>query len=153
MTFSMRNTYFAALFCLTFTQPLGAQQVDSLPPTVVGCFRVDLGAWRPAMDLRGDSVYTSPPVRIEIRQERGSRSSRGEHIVRPAPGEAASVHRFSWARKSTADSITLVWSNGFSGINLTLAVREDTLSGFGRTFWDFPRSAQVTEARLVKVRC
>jgi hypothetical protein len=105
------------------------------------------------MQLGGDSAYVQPPGTIEIRNQRGSEGfERRGYIIRPAPGFRASVHRFAFAQPTT-DSVSLAWTNGFSGVWMMVASRPDSLLGTARTSWDFDHPSQTASVRLVKVRC
>ena len=119
----------------------------------MGCFRVELQPWRPVIRLGNDTVYTTPPIRVEIRGDRVTDGlDRRGYLVRPAPGVVKSVHTFAHVQ-ARKDSVFLVWSNGFSGVTMALEARVDTLTGQAESFWDFDRQRQRAPARLVRVQC
>lgn len=112
-------------------------------PDVVGCWQLRMSAWEPALMLGADERVITPPSRVLIDSTIGIRPyERRNLLLRPAPGAAPSVHRYSWWNLGRGDSIQLRWTTGFSGINMSLAHEGDTLRGFAETEWDFDRQKQ-----------
>ncbi len=123
-------------------------------PDVVGCWEVRMGAWRPALMLGPDERIVTPPSRILIDSTIGTRPyERRNLLLRPAPGATPSVHRYSWWNMGRADSIQLRWTTGFSGVNMSLDHRGDTLSGIAQTTWDFDRQPQTADVTMWRVAC
>ena len=127
---------------------------DSPVQMVAGCWAVSMAPWRPTMNIVGDNIYSRPPAKIELQARRGTRVFE-EHgwLVRPAPGTTPSIHDFSYFEGLGHDSIRVVWSTGFSGLTMRLAVGQDTLRGAAQTFWDFGRPPQAAEVLLARVPC
>jgi hypothetical protein len=106
------------------------------------------------MNLGEDTIFSTPPGRIELQAHRGTRSfERRGWIVRPARGTERSVHSFSFFTVTSSDSIQVVWTTGFSGLTMDLAAARDTLRGQAHTFWDFGRPSQSADATLIRVSC
>jgi hypothetical protein len=123
-------------------------------PDVVGCWEVRMGAWRPALMLGPDERIVTPPSRVLIDSTIGTRPyERRNLLLRPAPGATPSVHRYSWWNMGRADSIQLRWTTGFSGVNMSLDHRGDTLRGLAETTWDFDRQVQTADVTMWRVRC
>jgi hypothetical protein len=140
----------AVLFAATSS----ARAQDNSPPVdAFACYQVVLGKWEPTLELREDSIFVIPPMRIELKRELGS-SAFEKHgwLVRPAPGVPASVHRFSYFRL-VGDSLSLVWTTGFSGLTMKVAIASDTMHGQAHSFWDFDRRKQTAVVRLVRNSC
>ena len=127
---------------------------DSLPKGVAGCWAVSLGLWQPRMNLGEDTIYSTPPSRIEIVPTKGTEGfeRRGWRVV-PAPGTNRSVHRFAYMMPLTTDSVRIAWTTGFSGLTMRLEVKGDSLRGKAQTFWDFDRAHQTADATLTRVAC
>jgi hypothetical protein len=123
-------------------------------PDVVGCWELRMGAWSPALMLGADERIITPPSRVLIDSTIGTRPyERRNLLLRPAPGAAPSVHRYSWWNMGRADSIQLRWTTGFSGVNMSLAHEGDTLRGVAETTWDFDRQVQQADVTMWRVRC
>ena len=134
-------------------QPVAAKPLV-VWPNVVGCWELRLGAWSPALMLGGDERIITPPSRVLIDSTVGTRPyERRNLLLRPAPGAAPSVHRYSWWNMGRGDSIQLRWTTGFSGVNMSLAHEGDTLRGLAATTWDFDRQVQQADVTMWRVRC
>jgi hypothetical protein len=123
-------------------------------PDVVGCWEVRMGAWSPALMLGPDERIITPPSRVLIDSTIGTRPyERRNLLLRPAPGAAPSVHRYSWWNMGRGDSIQLRWTTGFSGLNMSLSHEQDTLRGLAQTTWDFDRQVQHADVTMWRVAC
>lgn len=123
-------------------------------PDVVGCWQLRMSAWEPALMLGADERIITPPSRVLIDSTIGTRPyERRNLLLRPAPGAAPSVHRYSWWNLGRGDSIQLRWTTGFSGINMRLSHERDTLRGFAETEWDFDRQRQQAAVTAWRVPC
>ena len=93
-----------------------------------------MGAWVPQLMLGNDERIVTPPSRVLIDSTIGTRPyERRNLLLRPAPGAAPSVHRYSWWNMGRGDSIQLRWTTGFSGVNMSLSQEGDTLRGIAET--------------------
>jgi len=148
----VRTGLASLMLALSLSSCLRAQ--DSLVQAVAGCWAVSMAPWRPKMAIDADSIYSTPPARIELQTSRGTRmfEDRG-WLVRPAPGVAPSIHGFAYFQPLGGDSIRIAWSTGFSGLTMRLVARQDTLRGTAQTFWDFGRRPQTADVLLVRVPC
>ena len=123
-------------------------------PDVVGCWELRMGAWSPALPLGPDERIVTPPARVLIDSTIGTRPyERRNLLLRPAPGAAPSVHRYSWWNMGRGDSIQLRWTTGFSGVNMSLSHEGDTLRGLAETTWDFDRQVQRADVTMSRVAC
>ena len=123
-------------------------------PDVIGCWELRMGAWSPTLMLGADERIITPPSRVLIDSTIGTRPyERRNLLLRPAPGAAPSVHRYSWWNMGRADSIQLRWTTGFSGVNMSLSHEADTLRGIAETTWDFDRQVQHADVTMWRVRC
>ncbi len=113
-----------------------------------------MGAWTPTLMLGPDERIVTPPSRVLIDSTIGTRPyERRNLLLRPAPGATPSVHRYSWWNMGRADSIQLRWTTGFSGVNMSLDHRGDTLRGIAETTWDFERQVQTADVTMWRVAC
>jgi hypothetical protein len=123
------------------------------PETVEGCYDIGELAWRP--DFNGeDKVFITPPRRIQISSERGSKGfETNGYLVRPAPGIPPSVHRFSYWTPKGRNAIEIVWTTGLSGLTMELKLEGKTLRGKAKSFWDFARKHETAKVIANKVSC
>src|SRR5215470_3609116 len=126
--------------------------VPLTPESVQGCYELSLAKWSP--DLGEDSVFATPPKRINLLGEKGSNyfESKG-YLLRPAPGEQPSIHRSAYWRLEGTDKLILVWTTGFSGVEVDLHRQGDTLVGVAEPFWDFPRRGRKSKAVAQRIPC
>jgi hypothetical protein len=147
----MRLTSWPAIAAILVTASAAGAQSVQFP----GCFDVRLGIWSPVVELRGDSLYAAPPPRVHLDTIQGIGTldrSRGFDL-KAAPRAVPSVHRYSWWERIAHDSLVLVWSNGFSGLNMRLQMQPAVLQGKAYTFWDFGRTPQTADVKLMPVSC
>jgi hypothetical protein len=146
---------YRVLLCSLFLLkgPLAAWPVAA-QTKVAGCFDLELGPWQPPLP-GADSIFLGLPPRIELDTIHGEdyfTQSRG-FALRPAPGAMPSVHRHTYWNWISPDSIRLVFSTGFSGLSMRLAVKERELVGIAQGFWDFPREQQASQVVATRVGC
>jgi hypothetical protein len=122
------------------------------PEQVIGCYELGVLKW--PHDLGEDNVFITPPVRIEIMPEKGSKGFEvNGYLVRPAPGVSPSIHRASYWRPTGKTTIEIVWTTGFSGLSMKLHVEREALKGKAKPFWDFPRWGQTAHVLAHKIDC
>jgi hypothetical protein len=120
----------------------------------VGCYSLTLSSWRPAMDLRGDITFATPPATIELTgTEGGLGLEKGYLLVKPAPGFKPSIHDFAHWRLTPNQRIEIVWTTGFSGLRMDLTPQAWGLIGKAHTFWDVPGSIQWANVRAERTPC
>ncbi len=80
----------ATLAVLVVTPSASLRAQDSLPKVVIGCWAITRGAWKPPMSIGDDTIYSTPPPRIEIQALKGTVSFEKQGWrVRSAPGTSA----------------------------------------------------------------
>lgn len=122
------------------------------PPAeaLAGCYVVSFGEWVPKEDLGSDSGFVTAPQNIELTTEP---NKYGTLTVRPAPGSGGTLHRFATWRVTPKGTVVLAWSTGFSGLTAELGPTAGGLRGRAKTFWDFPRGAQVASVSARRIGC
>jgi len=132
-------------------------RVDSLP-LANGCYRLQLAKWEPTMDIGEDTIFSTPPSVVFFSRLKNEwfASGRGNvsYRILPTNGAHLTVHGPGyWTPAARVDSVSIVWTTGFSGLTMSLAVTPDTLSGSAQTFWDFGRTRQTARVLGVRVAC
>ena len=126
-------------------------------PVANRCYRLFRSAWGSPLDRSGDSIFTTSPEIIRfglVKNPRWSASGRPYMQVTAANGNRETVDGPGvWRPYVKADSLEIVWSNGFSGVSMSLAVKGDSLSGAAKTFWDFPRPSDSSPVTGIRVSC
>jgi hypothetical protein len=153
-----RRTFFARRanrFFMTFDLRLAADLGEVLKPEAIsGCYELGALNWRPDLRLGEDAEFITPPRRIEILAEHGTKGfEQNGYLVRPAPGVPRSIHRGSYWVPKGPNAVEVVWTTGFSGLSMHLNLEGETLRGKATTFWDFPRRTQTAEVVAHKVDC
>lgn len=122
---------------------------------IAGCYRIELTEWRPALDLRNDVIFLTPPPVVELVDEpTTSRLLRGGHLMRPAPGVEPTIHKHQAWFRSGADGLRLVWTTGFSGLEAELEPGgRGSYEGTAHSRWDFERQRQTSGITATPVRC
>lgn len=140
--------------------PTQTQSPDAKPPgfvrpdTINGCYDLTLSAWRPKLNIGEDAVFITPPARVQLLAERGTRGWEAEgFIARPAPGVPPSIHSGSYWLPTGPRSIKIVWTTGFSGLQMNLTLETADLRGTAGSFWDFDRERQTADVVAQRVDC
>jgi HEAT repeat protein len=132
------------------------KDVDRLP-IADRCFDLALAPWTPNLGLGEDTVFSTPPMTVRFTRIKNSWFASEDELsfrVAPAKGAQMSVHGPGfWTPVAGKDSVSIVWSTGFSGLSMKLAVTADALRGEAETFWDFPRPRQTSRVTGVRVPC
>lgn len=67
------------------------------PESIQGCYDLSLSELRPKLKLGEDAEFITPPRRIQLFAEKGTKGWEAEgYVVRPAPGIPRSIHRGSY---------------------------------------------------------
>ena len=118
------------------------------------CYDVTLEGWnRP---IGGDSVIFTPPPRILLDSVRSADLvlGAGELRVRPAPASPPSRHRFAAWMPVGADSVRMLWSTGFAGVQIRAARTPDGFRGRAESHIDVMGTPPYTaDAIGVRVDC
>ncbi|HVT38698.1 MAG TPA: hypothetical protein VHE78_06630 [Gemmatimonadaceae bacterium] len=118
----------------------------TLPP---GCFRLTLGAWSASHEA------VNPPATLLLYDSVGTDGfERGRKIVRPTPRATGTPYPWMWWSVTPADSMFLVFTGGFVGIDVHLARRAATWEGLAYAFTDIAPSVQArARAELSPMAC
>ena len=115
-----------------------AQDLSPLEQRAVGCYVIDVGEWDPARHEFERSAQT-PPSRIELLAERGTLAFENDQLLlRPVLGQRGGWGRDAMAywRAAGRDTLALVWTNGYIGVDMRLGLRGDSIRGEATTFTD-----------------
>lgn len=124
------------------------------PDAVKGCYDLELSPWRPNLNIGRDAVFITPPRRVQLLAERGTKGWEAEgFIARPAPGVRPSIHSGSFWLPTGPRSIRIVWTTGFSGLEMHLTLEPPDLRGTAASFWDFDREHQTADVVAHLVDC
>ena len=125
------------------------------PASFTGCYELLLGKWWP-WDFGGDTVFVTPPTRIELLPEHGTVGfeTNGFKIRTISPQNNVPPGRpmsSFWEIKSRT-KVHLTWTNGLSGVTLDLKKHGTELRGRAHPHFDFPtfvpRTQHVTAKRI-----
>jgi hypothetical protein len=130
-------------------------QVENHTGSFTGCYELVLGRWWP-WSFGEDTVYVTPPARIELLSEPGTRGfEKNGLIIRTIPpqnGASAGRTVYSYWQMKSSTHVELVWTNGLSGVTLKLKKRRTELRGWAHPHFDFPtpppRVQHVTAKRI-----
>lgn len=116
---------------------------------VAGCYRmvaVSTGS-APELEALPDSVRLYPTRGISSLES-------GQAVLRAWPDSARSAYAWSWWTIAAPDTLTLVFSTGFSGVRVALRPRDGGFAGSAAAFSD-AQPAPLAEARawLTPIAC
>lgn len=140
----MRNRFDArAVTLLSAVLVLGCNheptQPAAAPDDVVGCYEVELGAWS------GPHEAWDPPEVVVLMDSLGTFVlESGKHLVRPCPGDTTVMHYMAWWERPSADSLTLVFTTGYVGIQGRLGRDGAQWTGHAEAFTDVAPFVQAT---------
>jgi hypothetical protein len=142
----MRALLLLTLFFAMACDDDGVSETASPP----GCYDITLGAW----DQPPEEGVLPVPGRIILKEERGTDVLETDRmLVRPYPESEPRSYRWSWWEPFEGDSIRLVWSTGFSGIQMALGRSGADYRGVARNFLDFPIDESTAPVTLDRFPC
>jgi hypothetical protein len=126
-----------------------AQSTPGAPTELVGCYGITKGPWSRPLGVNGE--YHQVPLRIELDSARAAREGwvLRPDIVFPGGNEFPGTPRWT----ATADSVQLLWSNGYQPTWMRLVRRSATeLAGEAVVGSDANEFGDDPPRALVKVR-
>jgi hypothetical protein len=106
-------------------------------PTAPRCYRLDVGAWEPALADTGGNYRIPPRIRLDTAAI-DARWRRLEPAIVYTYGRD-----FTPGWEVRADTLRLVWSNGYASTSIRLPARGDTLAGYATADSDFKPNPPV----------
>ena len=124
--------------------------------SVAGCYELSLGEWEPPLRETapgsGNETILIAPSRVQLSLE-PSGSLNGITVRRIHALSALSEERATVWFQHGPSAVTLVFTNGFSGLTLELYKRGEDLAGSATSFWDFPLPKQTAAAEARRIVC
>ncbi len=106
-----------------------------------GCYELVLGRWWP-WSFGEDTIYVTPPTRIELLPEPGTkRFEKNGFLIRAISfqeGTPSGRGGPSYWHVKSSNQVDLVWTDGFTGVTLTLEKHGDELRGWAHPHFDAP---------------
>jgi hypothetical protein len=119
-----------------------------------GCYQLSFGPWRPALDLGADAKYIELPTSIRLLAVRGRKGwESGGFLLRSIPGKDPGRGGPSFWVPRGANQLELRWTDGFTGVNVSLSREGSVFRGLARTHWDFARATQERTVLAKRVPC
>ena len=128
-------------------------------PVTGRCYRLAPLNWAPlaSTDRKGRGFAVPSEIRFTLLASLWGqwRDSWFKQVVATNRAREVSRGPGSWGPvKKRADSIDVVWSDGFSGVGVRLAIKGDTLHGLARTFVDVePAVDDTATITAIRVPC
>lgn len=147
-------TVAAALAILCGTSPAAAQEGrvywEPAPARLVGCYAFSITTWhRGALDGRR---FRPPSMRLEAVHGTDTFEC-GQLLVRTPSGERLHRERAWWHwRPIGSDSVEVLYSDGFTGVDMVLRAVGDTLRGTATAFRDVVDGTPDPTAEVTAVR-
>jgi hypothetical protein len=130
----------------------GTNDVAAAEP-FAGCYELKLGRWWP-WGFGRDTQYVTPPSRIQLLAERGTKGFEQDgFLIRAIKGTAPGRGGPSYWQVRSSDLIDLIWNDGFSGVTLRLKKRGNELDGRAHPHFDFPTVARTAKATAQRIAC
>jgi len=147
-----------ATCCAQLAQAAPDSSSSTTDPTnqsFTGCYELNLGRWWP-WGFGEDNKYVTSPRLIELLSERGTFGfEQNELLIRAIPRPKAAEtgrRRASFWQKKSQREINLFWTDGFTGVTLTLEKNGDELHGWAHPHLDagefIPHAARVTARHI-----
>lgn len=120
-----------------------------------GCYQLTMGRWWP-WSFGEDTEFVTPPHRVELTLDQGTEGWGKDHLlIRVAPAQKNKVsggRGASFWEVQPNNRINLIWTDGFTGVTLTLGKHRSMLRGWAHPHFDaaklVPRIAQVKGQRI-----
>jgi hypothetical protein len=110
----------------TGVRRLGAQNLS-------GCYRLRLGAWSGGLSA-ADSLEAPPRLFALDSAPTTTPLPFGMQVRPPNPAQTTPIGREPRWWRAGRDSVYVVWSNGFDGVELELTAKGDALRGIAQAF-------------------
>jgi hypothetical protein len=121
----------------------------------LGCYELTIGKWAPELPLGEDQGYLEPATVIELTAalylNPGVLDS--WRSVRLVEGSKPEYYTSAYWEALKDDYVGVTFTNGFSGIGISVKFDKNEMHGRAGTFWDFPREHQSAPATLKRVPC
>jgi hypothetical protein len=123
----------------------------------VGCYELRLGRWWP-WSFGGDTIFVTPPRRIRLLPSRGTNGfEEDQFLIRAIPDTKASIPARGgasfWQPKSD-EQVDLVWTDGFTGVTLSLEEQGNELHGWAHPHFDAPHFIpRIERVKARKIAC
>lgn len=124
--------------------------VTSEEHSPLGCYTVTLGRW----DRPPEESIIGLPDQIILTDERGTDVLESDRfLVRPYPDVTLQAYRWSWWEPVEGDSIHIIWSTGFSGIEMRLGPSGADYRGTAQNFLDYTIEQSTATVTLDRFTC
>lgn len=125
---------------------------ETAAASFVGCYALKLGKWLP-WSVGGDDKFATPPSRIRLLTERGTKGFEKDHLlIRAMEGTVPGRRGPSYWQVKSREQIDLIWNDGLTGVTVELSTEGKELRGWAHPHSDAPtiieRIAQVTAQRI-----
>ena len=132
--------------------PATAQGASGAPERIAGCYAVELGPWSGSFPSGSPASHQPPPnIRLDTARFTGRFSAGAAYLQLEPPIAIPGRQRMSLGRWRVAgDSVFLLWSDGFSGVSLSLGLRADSLRGVAYPLYDVIGPVQPTASVLIR---
>ena len=122
---------------------------EGVLPSVDGCYRVEMGSW----DRVPDDV-PPVPLHIGLRTEIGTAVlENGRYLVRELPATPNATYAWSWWEPEGRERLRVVFSTGFTGVELRLRRTVTGAAGTARSFDDHGGDPSTAPVALVSEGC
>lgn len=116
----------------------------------LGCYALTLGRW----DHPPEEGLIHLPEQIILTDERGTDVLENDRLlVRAYPDITLQAYRWSWWEPAEGDSLRIVWSTGFSGIEMMVGRSGADYRGVARNFVDYPIDVSTASVTLDRITC
>jgi hypothetical protein len=137
--------------CAQKSAPETPQQTQTTVGSFAGCYELTLGRWWP-WGFGSENGWFTPPNRIKLLAEHGTGGFEQNGLVLRALPSLTTTRTGrggpSYWNVRSATQIDLIWTDGFTGIEINLARTGNDLHGWAHPHSDAPtfirRSAHVT---------
>ena len=127
---------------------------DLREPT--GCYALQLQPWEPAIDVADAGLFV-PPATFELLADsaNGPWYPAGSRRALPPPErESPELNPRAYWQKQPSDSLSVTWTDGFTGFEARFAQHGDTLDGWATAFADgHPTRLAISPALAVRTPC
>ena len=132
--------------------PASAQNSISRAAPFAGCYELQLGRWWP-WSMGEDTEFATPPRRIELQLRQGTDGfERDGFAIRTIPAVGSSRRKAYWQPQGS-EGVSLIWTDGFTGVTLRLTKHGKELRGWAHPHFDsarlVPHVAHVTASPIL----
>ena len=144
----------AVTACVFFPPAAPPVRSRDAPDPFVGCWQLQVGPYKPHLNLQGDEQFIVVPSALQLVPNPGTKGWQTEGLALAAlSGERESFLRTGYWYPVGPSKVFARLTDGFTSLKFTFVLRAGRLHGTVRPGWDFSRRSQSASVEATSQPC